>query len=104
VARTLDFAAFKLSLAGAKPPAELGLPLQALWWEAKGNWDKAHECAQKVEDEANGQWVHAYLHRKQGDLDNAGYWYRQVGKPVPVVTLAREWQAIARSLLEDAGG
>ena len=73
----MDLAAFKASTAEAKPPAGLGYALDALWWDAKSEWDKAHRSAQKVEDDPAGQWVHAYLHRKQGDLDNAGYWYRQ---------------------------
>jgi hypothetical protein len=96
----MNFAAFKTSIAGAKPPAGLGHALDALWWDAKGDWDKAHVAAQKVEDDPAGQWVHGYLHRKEGDLDNAGYWYRQTGKPVADVPLPVEWEAIAKALLK----
>jgi len=98
---TIDLTAFKDSIVGAKPPAGLGHALDALWWDAKGDWDKAHKSAQKVEDDPAGQWVHAYLHRKEGDLDNAGYWYRLAAKPVASVPFPREWQAIAEALLKD---
>jgi hypothetical protein len=95
---SLDFAAFKASLGAAKPPGGLSGALQALWWEAKGDWDKAHECAQADEGKA-GDWVHAYLHRKEGDKDNAGYWYKRVGQPFCKTTLPEEWAAIAEALL-----
>ena len=58
------------------PPASLHLALKALWWDAKGDWNKAHECAQGDEGDPSCDWVHAYLHRKEGDASNAGYWYR----------------------------
>ena len=95
----MDLAVFKSSTAQAKPPAAIGLALEALWWDAKGEWDKAHACAQKIENQADGQWVHAYLHRKEGDLDNAGYWYRQAKRPVAKESLTHEWEAIAAALL-----
>lgn len=98
----MDLAAFRTSLAGDAPPDGLGLALQALWWEAKGDWDKAHECAQAKEDPA-GCWVHAYLHRRGGDFGNAGYWYRRAGKPAATVTLEEEWGAIAGNLLTVPG-
>ena len=98
----MDLAAFRASLGQNEPPADLGLPLQALWWEAKGDWDKAHECAQAKEDMA-GCWVHAYLHRREGDLENAGYWYQRAGKPPAMEALEAEWLAIARSLLGPPG-
>ena len=82
----------------AAPPAELSLALQALWWDARGDWTKAHECAQGQDDRA-GAWVHAYLHRKEGDLANAGYWYRRAGKPAATGPLEEEWRAIAAVLL-----
>ncbi len=94
----MDFAAFRESLAQAAPPAGLGPALQGLWWDAKGNWDKAHECAQAVEDAA-GNWVHAYLHRKEGDATNAGGWYRRAGQPHAETSLQAEWEAIAKALL-----
>jgi hypothetical protein len=98
----MDLAAFRTSLAAAEPPEGLGLALQALWWEAKGDWDKAHECAQANEDSA-GCWVHAYLHRREGDPDNAGYWYRRANKPVATNALEEEWAATAGALLQTQG-
>jgi len=94
----MDLAAFKASLARNRPPAKLSLAAQALWWDAKGDWTKAHECAQE-QDDAQGAWVHAYLHRREGDAANAGYWYRRAGKPARRGALASEWEAIARALL-----
>jgi hypothetical protein len=97
----MDFAAFSESLAQAAPPAGLSRALEGLWWDAKGNWDKAHECAQAVEDDA-GNWVHAYLHRKEGDASNAGYWYRRASQEHPKATLEAEWRAIVEALLAKA--
>jgi hypothetical protein len=94
----MNLDAFKDSVAGEVPPAGVSLALQALWWDAKGDWNKAHECAQGQED-AEGNWVHAYLHRREGDAANAGYWYRRVRKDPATVPLAAEWDAIARALL-----
>ena len=99
----MEFAAYRASLSGDAPPQGLGLALQALWWEAKGDWNKAHECAQAKEDMA-GCWVHAYLHRRGGDLENAGYWYRRAGLPPATDALEEEWLAIARNLLGAPGG
>ena len=98
----MEFAAYRASLSGDVPPQGLGLALQALWWEAKGDWDKAHECAQAKEDEA-GCWVHAYLHRREGDADNAGYWYRRAGKPAAAGALEAEWAGVADTLLATVG-
>jgi hypothetical protein len=92
---------FRSSLAAAAPPGSLPLALRGLWWDAKGDWAQAHECAQEQDDEA-GAWVHAYLHRKEGDLGNAGYWYRRARKAMPEGTLEAEWAAIARALLDSA--
>ena len=94
----MDFDRFKSSLAAARPPEAAGHALQGLWWDGKGDWDRAHECAQ-AQDDQDGYWVHAYLHRKEGDLSNAGYWYRRAGKPVHTGTLDAEWETIARALL-----
>ena len=90
---------FKASLSGAVPAPELDAPLAALWWAAKGNWDEAHRIAQDGHGKASA-WVHAYLHRVEGDLGNAGYWYRQAGQPVATVPLETEWEQIAATLLE----
>jgi hypothetical protein len=94
----MDLAQFKASLTDAAPPAGASLAVQALWWEARGDWKRAHECAQE-QDDAIGAWVHAYLHRREGDQSNAGYWYRRARKPVATVPLEEEWAAIARALM-----
>jgi hypothetical protein len=80
------------------PPRALAPPLAALWWAKKGDWDKAHRS---VMDEASqdAAWVHAYLHRVEGDLGNAGYWYRQARKPAATGALDAEWAAIVETLL-----
>jgi hypothetical protein len=72
--------------------------LLALWWDARGNWNRAHEVAQDV-DSKDGAWVHAYLHRKEGDLGNAAYWYRQAGRPVERGELDVEWESLVTELL-----
>ena len=97
----MDLAAFRASLAADAPRSGLGLASQALWWDAKGEWDRAHALAQADESGA-GDWVHAYLHRKQGDAGNAAYWYRRAGKAAPRGSLEEEWNTIAVALL--AGG
>jgi hypothetical protein len=93
---TLDH--FKATLADATPPAVSPL-LLALWHDARGNWDQAHTLAQDVDD-APGAWVHAYLHRKEGDLGNAGYWYRRAKQPMATDALDAEWTRIVAALLE----
>ena len=81
------------------PPANLSPLLQALWWEAKGSFDRAHEIAQD-DPTSDGAWVHAYLHRKEGDGQNAGYWYRLARQPHRDVPFEEEWGRIAAALLE----
>jgi hypothetical protein len=80
------------------PPDQLEGLLLALWWDAKGDWNRAHEIAQDVSG-ADGAWVHAYLHRKEGDLGNAAYWYARAGRPVAKDDLSAEWERIAVALL-----
>lgn len=94
----MDFDAFTSSLGGAAPPEGLSLAAQALWWERKGDWPRAHTCAQQQGD-AEGAWAHAYLHRVEGDLRNASGWYGRAGRPVASAPLAEEWETIARALL-----
>jgi hypothetical protein len=94
----IDFTAFKTSVAADRPPDGLDGALGALWHAAKGGWSQAHELAQAQEDQ-DGAWVHAYLHRVEGDESNAGYWYRRAGKPHCRTPLAEEWEQIARALL-----
>ncbi len=89
---------FRQSLTAAQPPAELTFALVGLWWDAKGDWTRAHESAQRDEGPA-GSWVHAYLHRKEGDQANAAYWYSRAEKPVCRQSLDAEWLGIVRDLL-----
>jgi hypothetical protein len=92
---TLD--EFKATLSAEAPPAVTPL-LCALWHDARGDWDAAHTVAQEVDDES-GAWVHAYLHRKEGDLGNAAYWYGRAGQPVATDSLDAEWARITAALL-----
>ena len=87
----------KSTLSNAAPQADLAPPLAALWRAAKGNWDAAHRIVQD-ESDTNSAWVHAYLHRVEGDLSNAGYWYRRAGKPVAKDSLEGEWERIVSAL------
>jgi hypothetical protein len=91
-------AEFKASFSGAAPAPELAAPLAALWWAAKGGWDEAHKIVQD-EATADAAWVHAYLHRVEGDLGNASYWYRRAAKPVAAGSLETEWERISSALL-----
>ena len=94
----MNLAEFQHSQNQSTPPSRLSLALQSLWFDAKGDWDKAHELAQQ-DGESSGDWVHAYLHRKEGDASNARYWYVRAGKPVYVGSLEEEWAAISEALL-----
>jgi len=94
----MDLAAFRASLAAAAPPDGASLPLGALWWDAKGDWEKAHIAAQ-ADDSRRGCSVHAYLHRKEGDAANANYWYFRAGRPPHAGTLDEEWQALVAEML-----
>jgi hypothetical protein len=89
----------KASLSDAHPAATLSPPLAALWWAAKGKWDQAHRIVMN-EETADAAWVHAYLHRVEGDLGNAGYWYRQANQPVAKDSLDAEWERIVSALSE----
>ena len=98
----MDLPAFRASLASASPPAGLSHALRALWLDARGDWGGAHEAAQ-ADEGGTGDWVHAYLHRKEGDAGNAAYWYRRAGKSVCGRSLDEEWAAIAEALLRSEG-
>jgi hypothetical protein len=89
---------FKSSLAKAKPPAGISPALAGLWWAGKDDWDKAHTLIMN-EESADCAWVHAHLHRVEGDLGNARYWYRQARRKPAQGNLAAEWAAIATTLL-----
>jgi hypothetical protein len=94
----MDLAAFRASLDDPAPPSGLSLALQALWRDGCGDFDAAHELAQRDEG-GDGDWVHAYLHRKEGDAGNAAYWYRRARRAVCHEPLQAEWDAIAAALL-----
>ena len=99
---SVELAAFRDSLRGAAPPDGLSGLLCALWHDAKGDWNRAHEIVQDQKGR-DAAWVHAYLHRKEGDLSNAGYWYRHAGAPACKTPLEEEWESIAAALLTAAG-
>jgi hypothetical protein len=88
---------FRATMRSDQPPA-LAAPLVALWHDARGDWDKAHAVAQEIDDEL-GAWIHAYLHRKEGDADNAAYWYRRARHPIASDSLDAEWTRITTALL-----
>ena len=89
---------FRVSLSGSAPDAGLSAALKALWWQRKGDWDRAHAEAQS-DTGAEAAWVHALLHREEGDLGNAGYWYRRANRDVFDGSLEAEWQTIVTALL-----
>jgi hypothetical protein len=97
----MQLSEFRATLSVGKPPEELSDVLKAMWLDANGDWDRAHELAQSV-DTADGSWVHAYLHRVEGDLGNAGYWYRRAGHEVHRGALSDEWEEIVSALLSSA--
>ena len=96
----MDIEAFKASISVDAPPNGLSRPLQALWHQAKGDWDTAHRLAQ-TQKNGDGALVHAFLHRVEGDKSNAAYWYRRAGKPVSSAPLDEEWKEIVAALLQD---
>ena len=93
----MNLAAFKTSLENDPPDATMPAPLAALWWDAKGNWARAHALVDDLET-PDGMAVHAYLHRKEGNETNANYWYRLAGGQHRRPTLDEEWQALAESI------
>ncbi len=97
----MNLAAFRATLEDDAPPAGLAVAVAALWWAGKGDWDRAHAL---VMDEGTPEaaWVHAYLHRREGDLGNARYWYRQAGRHEAHGPLEGEWEAIVAALLPQA--
>src|SRR5687768_6679764 len=89
---------FKASIAKTSPPTSISESLLAMWHDARGDWDRAHDIAQEIHGQ-EGSWIHAYLHRKEGDPGNAAYWYHRANQPVCTVSLGEEWEGIVRELL-----
>jgi hypothetical protein len=96
--RDMEKAVFRASLSCAEPPPGLSIPLQALWWDAKGDWALAHSLIDSL-DSLDGMAVHAYLHRKEGEEWNADYWYSRSGKQFSRPELSDEWEALLEALL-----
>ena len=97
----MSFEAFTRSIAqNATPDATLSDLLTSLWWDRKGDWERAHAIAQDIPT-VQGSAVHAYLHREEGVLWNADYWYRRAGRSRPEISLEAEWEALVREMLAD---
>ena len=94
----MKFEEFQKSLGASSPPANLSAYLQSLWYDAKGDWNRSHEIIQDIADE-RAAWIHAYLHRKEGDIGNADYWYRRAGKNRPNKALKEECKNFVETLL-----
>jgi hypothetical protein len=94
----MNFETYRASLKSAAPPAESNVYLQSLWHDAKGDWETSHTIIQDVNDKT-AAWIHAYLHRKEGDVFNANYWYNKAGRRMPGYTLEKEWEEIVKELL-----
>lgn len=97
----LTYEQFLLSLNNDHPP-ELSEYLESLWYDKKGDWDKAHQIAQDIPDKL-GSWIHAYLHRVEGDEWNSNYWYSRAGKTMPSISLSDEWESLVKYFLEHRG-
>jgi hypothetical protein len=93
----MDLEDFKASLAEERPPAGLSEPLAALWWDAKGDWTRAHALVDELETK-DGMAVHAYLHRKEGNATNADYWYARAGREFYRPALDTEWEALVEGI------
>ncbi len=95
----MDFNTFKSTLGDASPPENIERELVALWWDARGHWHKAHQTVHSLSN-PSAAWVHAYLHRKEGNLTNASFWYASAARRMPDLPLEEEWEDIAKKLLE----
>lgn len=93
----MTLAQFKDSLTNSSPP-EVSPLLQAMWYDGNGNWNKAHDIAQEI-NSREGSWIHAYLHRKEGDLSNAQYWYYKAKRIMPAHTLQQEWEELVQEFI-----
>ncbi|GAB3937710.1 hypothetical protein [Mucilaginibacter myungsuensis] len=89
----MDIAQFRTTLTSSTTPANLSIQLQSLWYDGKGDWRKAHDLIDQLTDQPSA-WVHAYLHRKEGDIWNADYWYNRARQKRPNVSLDEEWEQL----------
>ncbi|WP_439881605.1 hypothetical protein ACSX1A_00310 [Pontibacter sp. MBLB2868] len=96
----MDLATFRNTLHADAPPPDASVYLRALWHEAKGNWDEAHGLIQELTDKS-AAWIHAYLHRKEGDTWNADYWYSKAGRKRPQQPFEEEWESMVTEMLEE---
>jgi len=94
----MQFETFQQSIKEATPPADISVYLLAMWYDGHGNWNKAHSLVDNLVD-TTAYWVHAYLHRREGDSWNADYWYRKAGRKKPAISLQQEWETIVKALL-----
>ena len=95
----MDYRTFKASINHDAPPEGIERALQALWHQAKGDWHEAHRLAQAQDDQI-GAWVHAFLHRVEGNIGNAGHWYSRAGKTHSSAPLNEEWEEIVSAILQ----
>lgn len=94
----MNYDQFYASITEPAPPQNISVYLQALWYDGKGDWDASHETIQDLPDKT-ASWIHAYLHRKEGDTFNANYWYNKASKRMPGYSLDQEWEEIVKALL-----
>lgn len=94
----MQFEVFRQSIQKHEMPAGISVYLTSLWYDGAGDWSIAHSMVDNLED-TTACWVHAYLHRKEGDIWNADYWYRKAGRKRPDVSLETEWETIVKALL-----
>lgn len=97
----MNYDEFISSLSSDQPPQEITPVMKALWYDGKNDWENSHNIAQDIDDK-NGSWVHAYLHRKEGDISNARYWYSRAGKNEPHVPLKEEWESLVKYFIQQA--
>lgn len=94
----MTFEQFKNSIENSMPPTGISQYLESLWYDGKGNWEKSHQVIQDIEG-SEAAWIHAYLHRKEGDIWNADYWYNRAGRKRPTIPLEKEWDELVRTFL-----
>lgn len=98
----MNYDNFLKSILSNDPNQDLSASLQSLWWDKKGDWEKSHDIAQDIPSN-EGFWIHAYLHRKEGDILNADYWYAKAGKVRPYQSLDKEWELLVKHILTNSG-